>query len=74
MLAHSARDVERFARDPSRIVRRQEHDGRGDVVGLTDPAERRLGFDLFAHFALGNARRVRSLGFDHARIDGIDAG
>src|SRR5688572_14410707 len=38
-LAKPSADAERFADDPARAVGREEHDGRHDVLYLSDPAK-----------------------------------
>src|SRR5205814_10377514 len=68
-----ARDVQRFAGDPRRVGRRQEH-GRGrDVLRLPDPPQRRLRLDLLAEVTLGDPGGVYASGLDHAGVDRIDA-
>ena len=68
-----ARDVERLARDPRRIVRGEIDDCGCDVARLADPTERRLRLDLLAEVALGDARRVDALRLHHAGVDRVDA-
>jgi hypothetical protein len=70
--AHSPRDMQRFARDPGRIGRREEHRGRRNVLRLADSPERRLGLDLLAEVALVMAGAPQALRLGHARIDRID--
>src|SRR5688500_3570307 len=66
-------DVQRLAGDPGRICGGQDH-GRGtDVPRLTDPPERRLGFDLLAEIAFRDSGRMEPLGLDHARVDRVHA-
>lgn len=49
--AHAACSAQRFAGDPVRIGRGQEHGNRGDIFGLAKAAERRAGNQLLAEFA-----------------------
>src|SRR6266850_2232166 len=51
-------DRQCLARDPRGIRRSKEDGGGGDVLRLTNAAERRLCLNLLAHVALGDARGV----------------
>src|SRR5262249_11970458 len=70
--ATPARDDERFAGDPRCPRGSQEANRRGDVLRLTDAAERRLRFRLPLEVARDNPGGMSPFGLDHARIDGID--
>ena len=50
-------DVQGLAADPGGVIGGQERDGSGDIVGLTDPANRRLGYKGLVEvvFRIGNA-------------------
>src|SRR2546430_413849 len=70
--AQSARDDQRLARDPRRIVRGQEDGGGGNVPRLADAAQRRLRDGLALEVAGDNPGAMGALGLYHARIDGVD--
>src|SRR5215469_9060255 len=72
-LTKAARDHQRFAADPGRIVRGEEHRGGGYVVRFSDAAERRLRFQGFAKVAFVESRGNNSFGYYHSWIDGVDA-
>src|SRR5947199_5997955 len=61
-----------FARDPGRVGGREENRGASNVLRLSDSAQRRLRFDLFAHVALSVAGRICSFRLHHAGPGGID--
>src|SRR4051794_31319261 len=71
LLPLAAGEDERLAGDPTRVVGCVEHSDPGDVVRLTDAAERRLRFHHFAEVAFGDSRGMKPLGFHHARVQGI---
>ena len=72
-LPRAAGDIERFAGDPRRIVRGEEDGGRGDVVRLADPAERRLCSICLRKSLSAMPGGVDALGLDHAGVDRVDA-
>src|SRR5438445_8665585 len=71
MLTQPSRHVERFASDPMRILRSDEHDRRRDVVGLTHTAQRRNGSKRLE--SLAESRRLRALGFNRSGVHRVDA-
>ena len=66
----SAAGRERFTRHEARVFAEQEANYRGDLVGLADPAQRRLTHDVLHHIIGEN---VGHLGFDQTRGNAIDA-
>ena len=72
-LSKTSCDEQRLAGDPLRIVRREEHSRGRDIVGLTDPAKRRLGFKSLAEIAVVEPSRNNALRYHHDGINGIHA-
>ena len=68
LLPLAARKNEKLAGDPTGVIGSKEHGRTGDVFGLSDAAQWRLRFNGLAKGALGQAARMESLGFDHARV------
>ena len=56
----------------SELTISQEHDGWGDVLRLTDPAQWCLRNDHFVEIAFDNSRGMNSFGLNHAGVDRID--
>ena len=73
LLAISSGDHECFARNPGGVVGCEEDCGTGDVLGLPNPAKRRLRFDLLAHVTFRDTGRMGSFRFHHSGPDGVDA-
>jgi hypothetical protein len=70
-LSKTSCDEQRLAGDPLRIVRREEHSRGRDIVGLTNPAKRRLGFKSLAEIAIVESSRNNAFRYHHAGIDGV---
>src|SRR6185437_10622945 len=66
---HPAIDVQRRAGDVTRSRGREEHDGGGDVVRLTEAAKRDA---REQRFALRAGHRARHVGVDEAGCDAVD--
>jgi len=63
LLALAAGKDERLAGDPTRVVRCEKYSDSGDVFGLGDAAEWRLGFNFFAEVAFGEANGMEPFCF-----------
>jgi hypothetical protein len=72
-LAQAARNRQRIAGDPTRLVRRQEHHGRRYIVWLSGPPERRLRDKLLLEIAADVAHSTCTLSIGKARLDRVDA-
>src|SRR5581483_2581595 len=76
--AQSALDVparrgDALAGDPVGLVRGEEDRDLADIVGLTDPPQRRLRSGLLLEIAADDAERRGARSIDHAGRDGVDA-
>ena len=68
-LAQAARNRQRIAGDPTRLVRRQEHHGRRYIVWLSGPPERRPRDKLLLEIVADDAHCMCALGFGLALGD-----
>jgi hypothetical protein len=62
-VSQAARNRQRVARDPTRLVRRQEHRDRRYIVRLPGPPERRQRDKLLLEIAADEARGMCALSF-----------
>src|SRR3954462_14529866 len=65
-LTESTGHKQGFACNPGCVRGGEEHGGGGDVLDLSDTAERCLGFDLRAEFAFGKSGGDHALGHNHS--------
>src|ERR1700736_607678 len=72
-LAQAPRNRQRIARDPTRLVRRQEHGNWCYVVRLSGPPKWRLRDKLLLEIAADVAHSTCTLSIGKARIDRVDA-
>src|SRR6478735_3996223 len=70
---HAAGDEERLAGDPGGIVGSEEDGDGADVIGLADAPQGCGGDDGLVKIGADEAGRMHALGFDHARVERIDA-
>src|SRR5271170_5940107 len=72
-LAEAAGGEQPLAGEPGGIVRGQEDGYGSDVAGLADASERSLYDSALLKFRANEAGGVRAFGFDHSRVDAVDA-
>src|ERR1700747_2076672 len=74
-LGHAAIDVELCARDIARLVRREERNSFGDLVWISQPAERNIILHLFLHYCEGSAllETFHDRSIDVARAEDVHA-
>src|SRR5439155_19669186 len=73
-LVHAARGAYSLARQPSRLIRGEEHDDRSDFLRLSKPAtERSCRYHLLCLFAAHKPDAAGTLGLGVTRCHGIDS-
>lgn len=69
----AAADYQCFTGDPARIRRREEGNGRCDILGLTDAPQGRNGFDFLPEGIFEKAAGMHALGDDQPRVDRVNS-
>src|ERR1700693_1864977 len=72
-LPEAAADADQLAGDPLGVVGSEEGGDAGNIIHLTDAAERGLRDDSRLEVGPDEACGVYAFGVDHAGIDGVDA-